>query len=101
MIRKTATEMRPILKAYAGYSGTKKAFCQDYGIKLHVLSYWLQKSRKPTKKPVTNKFIPLQIEKPTVSPASTIELYYPNGLRLVLPTDTSLKVLQGLIKMAH
>lgn len=100
MIRKTAAEMLPILKAYANYSGTKKDFCLEHGIKLHVLNYWLQKSRK-TKKPVANKFIPLQVEKPKANAASSIELYYPNGLRLVLPTDTSLKVLQGLVKAAH
>ncbi|MEM6321522.1 MAG: IS66 family transposase [Bacteroidota bacterium] len=54
MIRKTPAETRPILKAYANYSSTKKEFCQEHGIKLHVLSYWLQKSRK-TKKPKKSK----------------------------------------------
>jgi len=46
MKQKTAEEMRSILKAYASYSGTKKGFCQEQGIKLHILSYRQTKFKK-------------------------------------------------------
>ncbi len=98
MKQKTTEEMRSIVKAYSSYSGTKKEFCQEQGIKLHILSYWLQKFKKSGKKPPTNKFIPLQVEQPIPITEKQIELYYPTGLRLILPADTQLKVLQALIK---
>ena len=98
MKQKTAEEMRSILKSFSSYSGTKKEFCQEQGIKLHILSYWLQKFKKSANKPASNKFIPLQVDRPIPIKDKHIEFYYPNGLRLVLPNDTQLKVLRALIK---
>jgi len=95
MKQKTTEEMRSVIKSFSTYTGTKKAFFQERNINIHTFNYWQTKFNKQSSKSSSKKFIPLQVEKPGMD---KIELFYPNGVRLVFPIDTHLKVLQGLVK---
>jgi len=97
MKQKTAEEMRPLIQSFAKYTGTKKAFCLENNINIHTFHYWQTKFNKQAVKFSSKKFLPLQVSN---SVGSKIELYYPNGLRLVMPVDTPLNILQALVKTA-
>jgi transposase-like protein len=96
MKQKKAEAMRPIVESYARYEGSKKAFCREHGLAIHTLDYWRRKfSEQP---PKTSAFVALEISEP--SPGQSIELHYPNGVRAVLPMETSVEILQNLIAAA-
>ena len=97
MQKKTQAEMELLLSAYANYSGTKKAFCKEQGIKLHVFNYW-QKKLKGTKTSQTNEFIQLEVCAPSNS--STVSVIYPNGNRIELRGGLDQQLLATLIRLS-
>ena len=97
MKEKIAEAMEPILEAYAHYAGKKENFCQEYGISVHKLDYWRRKVKKGSSG--SSSFIALDLKS---SPSTErIELYYPNGIRAVVPVSTPLAVLQKLLKISE
>lgn len=100
MKRKTAKEMRRIIAGFSAYEGTKKSYCAKQKISIHVYNYWVKKLTSPSAQPNTEQFIALQIEPEGRRCFEGIELHYPNGNRLVFPSDASLKLLQNLIKIS-
>ena len=68
------------------------AFAKEHKISIHTLKYWIYKFRKQNKSP--GDFIQLnQI------PAPEICLRYPNGVELLIPVQTPINFLRGLIKI--
>ena len=95
MKQKTAEAMRPIVESYVQYKGSKKAFCQEYGIAVHTLDYWRRKfGGQPAQ---TSAFVALELNDTSVG--RTIKLYYPNGVRAIVSVETSVEVLQNLITL--
>ncbi len=94
MKQKTAQAMRPLLEGYAQYSGSKKSFCQEHGIGVHVLDYWRRKL--VGSKDEAPSFIALELDR--FSRGSSIELQYPSGLRAVVPVETPAAVWQHLLQ---
>jgi hypothetical protein len=95
MKQKTAREMRPLLEAYARYGGSKKAFCREHGIGVHVLDYWRRKL--PGSHAEGSSFISLEVDRLSLG-GSSIELRYPSGLRAIVPLDTPAAVWQHLLQ---
>ena len=94
MKQKSHSEMEKVLASYSNYEGTKKAFCEEYRIKLHTFYYWQRKLRggsSPNK-----EFIKLELT--TDEEIGTIQIDYPNGNRLSLPSTSSVALLQALVK---
>ena len=79
-------------------SGLKvQEFCKKEKLKLATYYYWHQRLRK---KPEDPKIIPLSIEKPKQLPVSVkevIELTYPNGVRLSVPSGFELNFIRQLV----
>ena len=96
MKQKTKAEMETILTAYANYSGTKKAFCKEYGIKGHTLYYWQRKLSSSSPKQ-SSDFIKLEISDGVVT--ESISIYYPNGNRVTLPSVIDQRLLENLIRL--
>lgn len=97
MKQKTAEAMHPIVEAYAQYKGSKKAFCLEHGLASHTLDYWRRKFGEPSSK--ASAFVALELR--DVACDRTIELYYPNGVRAVVPLEIPLQILQNLIKIVE
>jgi len=98
MKHKTQIEMESLLLKYEQYSGTKKSFCAEQGIRAHTLYYWQRKlsEQRPSKR--DNKFIALQVERP--SSLGQIEVAYPNGNRILLPQDCSFSLIERLLQIS-
>ena len=98
MRKQKAEQMRKLVKAYRNYSGSKKSFCEERGIAVHTLSYWCNKYRDEGSMLGDQGFVALQIED-TLAIKGTISLYYPSGVRAVLPLSTPIDLLSSLIKL--
>jgi len=93
MKRKTREEMRPIVEAYAHYKGDKKSFCRKHGISLYQLSYW----RGQLKRAEVGVSSFIALESGVGFSGQAVELYYPNGLRAVVPLDAPGRVWDRLL----
>ena len=93
MKRKTREEMRPIVEAYAQYKGDKNSFCRKHEISLYQLSYWRGQLKRV--EGGTSSFIALESEGGFSKQA--VELYYPNGLRALVPLDAPGRVWDRLL----
>jgi hypothetical protein len=71
---------------------TKKEFCQQQGIKESTFGYWITRSNEKKKK----GFLPLA-ERPSGS-ASSLEIIYPNGVRIKVSAQ-DLKSISQLISL--
>ncbi|MGZ4118951.1 MAG: IS66 family insertion sequence element accessory protein TnpA [Bacteroidia bacterium] len=76
---------------------TQNVFCQQQSIKYHVFHYWYKRYREQHESPQSNaaSFVKLQIAKPA-SPDS-VEIYFPDGIRLVFHEPVSSNYLKALI----
>jgi hypothetical protein len=87
--------MRGVVEAYhkSGMGPTK--FASTNGVSLYQLKYWVKKLRK--EKPSSPSFIQI---KPSASSVvkDLIEINYPNGVKIKLPTD-NLPFLSQLIRV--
>jgi len=97
MRKKTQSEMEVLLSAYSNYSGTKKAFCSEHEVNLHVFNYW-QKKLKGTKSSPAREFIKLEVSPPAVS--SALSVIYPNGNRVELSAGIDQQFLATLIRLS-
>lgn len=98
MKHKTQTEMKSLLLKYEQYSGTKKSFCAEQGIRQHTLYYWQRKLSEQASSKSNNKFIALQVERS--SSLGQIEVAYPNGNRVLLPPDCSFPLIERLLQIS-
>ena len=100
MKRKTAKEMHRIIAGFSDYKGTKKSYCAKQKITIHVYDYWKKKLNREAKASKAEQFIALQVVPEKQRGFDEIELHYPNGNRLMFPADTSLNLLENLIKIS-
>ena len=98
MKHKTQTEMESLLLKYEQYSGTKKSFCAEQGIRPHTLYYWQRKLSEQSSSKSTSKFIALQVE--GLNQVGQIEVAYPNGNRVLLPDNCSFPLLERLLQIS-
>lgn len=98
MKHKTKKEMEELLLAYSNYSGNKKDFCADQGIKAHTLYYWQRKLANSSCGSKGTNFIPLQIK--AVDSISRIEVSYPNGNIVRLPANSPIDLLEQLLQIS-
>jgi hypothetical protein len=93
MKKKTADAMRPIVELFAHYEGSKRAFCREHKLAIHTLDYWRRKFSAPRPKP--SAFVAVELrDRPG---GARMELYYPNGVRAVVPLEIPADILQKLI----
>ena len=97
----TIAKMRPIVAAYANYTGTKKAYCAQHDLNPHTLDYWCKRIAavdKPPKSSKQSSFIELA---PFASSTSCYTLHFPDGKRLELPLQTPIDFLAQLIQISN
>ncbi len=97
MRHKTRDEMESILQSYQNHEGKQKDFCAAHGIRANQLHYWRRKLSKAAPVSKANKFIPLKIG--AVELTEQIEINYPNGNSVKLPTTTPLALVEQLLQI--
>lgn len=77
--------------AYKASGKSRKDYCAEHGLNLNVMNYWCLKER-PLREPFG--FIALE---PAIT--KSMEVHYPNGVRLVLPAGTAMAQLAAYIRL--
>lgn len=92
-------EMYPIVETWLQSGQSQKQFCEEQGIKMHLLNYWVRHYRDQrdveSSSPV-QEFIPVDLKEGNEL-NSVVELIYPNGIRLRFGQGVSLSTLQALL----
>lgn len=87
-MRKTVTEMFPIVEQYHTRNISRIAFCKKHKLAYGVLDYWVQKHRKANA-PILNKpqFAEIKIEDSVIdsSAPQTILIRTSSGTEIVIP----------------
>jgi hypothetical protein len=73
-------KMQQLADEFKLFAGSKREFCDAAGVTLHTFNYWLKKFRLQN---IPESFIRVQT-KPTL--LSGLELEYPNGVKIRLPS---------------
>lgn len=83
---RTKEEMFPIVEAWQDSSISKKAFCEEQGLVKSVFFYWCKRYREENDQ---GGFVPLTVgASRSFTQGHSIEILYPNGVVLKLPTNT-------------
>jgi hypothetical protein len=86
-------EMHGHMEAQERSGTSRRAYCEQHGLKLCVLNQWFAK-RKQEAVGAARGFVPVE-----VSRSMSLEVHYPNGVRLLLPTNTSLERIGSYIRL--
>ncbi len=76
---------------------TQNTFCEQQSIRYHVFHYWYKRYREQHADQQSNvtSFVKLHIAKP--SSATSVEIYFPGGIRLVFNEPVSSGFLKALV----
>lgn len=80
---RTKDEMYPVVERWLASPLSKKDFCQQEGLPLSVLGYWITRyNRERVETQINQGFMPLRITtSPNYRPAY-MEVYLPTGIRI-------------------
>ena len=81
---------------------TNKAFCRQQGLHPQVFYYWQRKYRQrfPSNKPTDGcSLIPLELKEDKQQSPTSLEIHYPNGVKVILHDEPSLDQLANLINV--
>jgi hypothetical protein len=76
---------------------TKKLFCEQRGIALSSLYYWQKKYRQEQTLPAG--FVPMLVKRSSSAISESIEINYPSGVSVRVPTGSSVTLLKTLIDL--
>jgi hypothetical protein len=76
--------------AWKASGKSRKNYCAEQGLNPHTMAYWCDKARRVD---VTSGFVPLELA------VGGIEVYYPNGVRLVLPAGMAMAQVAAYVRL--
>jgi transposase-like protein len=88
---KRQEEMLFLIEQWQESGKTQQAFCQERDLTFTTFYYWLKRYRRGLDE---SNFLPVE-----VSSGSHIEIRYPDGVILQLPTATKLSALKQLLHL--
>lgn len=96
---KKAERMYGLVRSWHKSQQSKAEYCETVPINIHTFTYWVQKYKEVEAQSDAPKFIPLAVEqlKPVVP--RSLELNYPNGVRLCINGKPDVELLRTLIKI--
>jgi len=86
-------KMQQLIEAWQQSGKKQQVFAFENNINYHTFRYWVDKLKKQKH---TSEFI--QIHHTDIT-ETNICLRYPNGIELLLPAQTSLNLLKGLLRL--
>ena len=60
-------------------------YCISNNLRFNTFYYWLKKDRSKNN-PLTDGFIPIRVQGGSSDPATNVEIQYPNGVRILVPS---------------
>lgn len=95
-MRRTREEMFAMMTVWENSQEPREQFCKRYGVSVATFGYWRTKYRKENNslEATQGSFIGLQ---PQLS--ESLDIFYPNGVRIRLSQGSSLADLQALIHL--
>jgi len=93
------TEMFLLIKKWQKSGISQKDFCIHHDIPLHIFYYWLRKQRQ-TPSSTGSVFVPVEISpsEDNRKENEDIQIYYPNGVHLILSDKVSIPRIKALVK---
>ena len=91
-----AKKMSALVLEFEQSGMTQKGFCRCIGMSFHRFNYWFRKLRREEAPSTSPSFI--EVRKDTASPSPSLEVVYPNGVRILVPQG-SLDMLSSLVKL--
>ena len=88
------SKMFALMASWESSGLTRQEFCKDHDIKLSNFSYWRTRYLRSQSSKKSEHFVKI---KPAV--ATSIELIYPNGVKIVLPANSDSATLSTLIRL--
>ena len=89
-------EMFALIEIWKESGLSKTEFCTEQNISQPVFYYWMRRY-KERKTPSMDGFIPVCVQNEVSGSTSSIEILYPNGVRLLLPSECDLSMVRSLI----
>jgi hypothetical protein len=103
-IQKRIRKRRALVKLFRASGMTRRAFCSRNKIALSTLDWWLRKVRDEqsgssdsVKEKSMPLFIPITHERSGAN-SNTIELHFPDGRKLILPTTVGIEDVVRLVR---
>ena len=87
--------MYSLIEQWQQSEKTQKSFCREKGISYHVFGYWLKKYR--SEKDHSGKFLTMQF--PIPQNQRGIQIQFPNGIVIHLPSTIELSEIKKLIEI--
>ena len=92
--RRTSKEMFSLIAEWVSSHSTQREFCQSRGLKPSTFSYWHKKYQEAHVRQ------PAPFTEIVPEANSTIEICYPNGVKVCLPEGgRSLATIQALVRL--
>ncbi len=86
-----AQEMLAHVAAWKKSGKSRKSYCEEHCINPHTMAYWCIKARSAA---VPSGFAPVELVA-----GGGIEVCYPNGVRLVLPTGMPMTQVAAYVRL--
>lgn len=86
-----AQEMLAHVAACKNSGKSRKSYCEEHGLNPHTMAYWCAKAGRVD---VPSGFAPVELVA-----GGGIEVCYPNGVRLVLPTDMPMTQVAAYVRL--
>jgi hypothetical protein len=90
-------EMFALIEQWKQSNQTQKLFCQEQSIALSCFYYWQKKYRKDQSGPAG--FVPVLVNDTTSGIREAVEIHYPSGVTVRVPTGSSVTLLKTLIDL--
>ena len=93
------TEMFLLIKKWQKSGISQKDFCIHHDIPLHLFYYWLRKHRQALSSSGSG-FVAVEISpsEDNRKVKEDIQIYYPNGVHLILSDNVSIPRIKALVK---
>lgn len=90
-------QMFALIEQWQQSALTQKAFCGQQSLRYYVFHYWYKRYREQhaDQQSIVTSFVKLHIAKP--ASASSVEIYYPCGIRLFINEPVSSSFLKALV----
>jgi predicted acetyltransferase len=93
-------EMLQFIEEWKQSGESQTTFCKNKKLSFHIFYYWLRRYKDQSRPATTRKaFIPVTIPVNEMTSSNEIEIYYPNGVRIVLPKNSDLSMVRTFINM--
>ena len=96
-------EMYPLVEKWQSSGQSKLSFSKSQGVPIHTFHYWVRKYEKDqsgaSPRQPSGNFVALRLERSEIDMGSSVELTYPNGVKLRLTGPVNSMDLVTMIKL--